>query len=414
MSCPPRGMILDRHASIVSLAQPRGHRLVFLDGLRGWAAFAVVVFHASWEMFGRALPALRTSRLSLLNDGTLAVYVFFVLSGFVLSHQYLATRDLARVRRVAAGRYLRLTIPIAAASLISLALLACHAMVNGQASVRLHCEDWLGLFYRFAPSAWAWLRFSLMDVYLGYDVSRSYGVFLWTMPTELAGSFVIFAAMALAGPHRPMRGAFYALSLPYLWEHQPFLLTFVYGAVLCELSLALPPLMPHLPPWVREGLGLGLMLVVAVISITLRDVYSSRFCGLVATGAVAGTLLSPRLQRLLSAPVSLWLGRMSFPLYIVHSAVICSLSSALVLLTRSWDLHATAALVIPTTLVVSLAAARAFEPVERLAVRCAHRFARLVCAPSRFEREAHARPKGARTPAPTPPPPPSASRPDRS
>ena len=36
--------------------------------------------------------------------------------------------------------------------------------------------------------------------------------------------------------------------------------------------------------------------------------------------------------------------------------------------------------------------APSLEPVERLAIGCAHRFARLVCATSRVERAAHARP----------------------
>lgn len=54
----------------------RYRRFYALDGLRGVAAFIVVLFHA-WPFFGRIAPG-----------GYLAVDVFFALSGFVLAHRY--------------------------------------------------------------------------------------------------------------------------------------------------------------------------------------------------------------------------------------------------------------------------------------------------------------------------------------
>lgn len=46
-----------------------GMRLHYLDGLRGWAALAVVVFHATWESFKDYTPGVRTSAPGLVNDG---------------------------------------------------------------------------------------------------------------------------------------------------------------------------------------------------------------------------------------------------------------------------------------------------------------------------------------------------------
>ena len=73
-------------------AEP-GARLRYLDGLRGWAAVSVVVFHSSWEMLGGIEPSLRSVRLVLINDGPFAVIIFFVLSGFALSTGYTHTRQ---------------------------------------------------------------------------------------------------------------------------------------------------------------------------------------------------------------------------------------------------------------------------------------------------------------------------------
>jgi hypothetical protein len=52
-------------------------RLHYLDGVRGWAAFSVLIFHSTWELFGGAIPSFRTTWLGLFNDGKLAVLIFF-------------------------------------------------------------------------------------------------------------------------------------------------------------------------------------------------------------------------------------------------------------------------------------------------------------------------------------------------
>jgi peptidoglycan/LPS O-acetylase OafA/YrhL len=164
-------------------------RLRYLDGLRGWAAVAVVIFHSSWELFGRVVPMLSSKRL-LFNDGLLAVYLFFVISGFVLSNQYLSSQNMERLRATAVGRYIRLTIPIAAASFLSFILLKCGVMLNHEASLIVARPDWLNLFYPFSPSLSSYIKFSFYDVYFMYDLSKSYDVFLWTMPIELGSGLI--------------------------------------------------------------------------------------------------------------------------------------------------------------------------------------------------------------------------------
>ena len=83
-------------------------RLRFLDGLRGWAAVVVLLHH----VFIDGLPANgfmadRTlwAKVFFVN-GTLAVCVFFVISGFSLSIRYLDRGDGGTLARIAAGRYL--------------------------------------------------------------------------------------------------------------------------------------------------------------------------------------------------------------------------------------------------------------------------------------------------------------------
>src|SRR5579862_5200160 len=61
-----------------------------LTGIRFYLALWVVVFHQAYaNMFlGQLLPRLPEFAVSILRTGYVAVDVFFVLSGFVLSYNY--------------------------------------------------------------------------------------------------------------------------------------------------------------------------------------------------------------------------------------------------------------------------------------------------------------------------------------
>ena len=56
-------------------------RIGFLDGLRGLACMQVVLFH-----YGSAFCP--NARLGVLANGVLAVAIFFVISGFVLTESF--------------------------------------------------------------------------------------------------------------------------------------------------------------------------------------------------------------------------------------------------------------------------------------------------------------------------------------
>jgi peptidoglycan/LPS O-acetylase OafA/YrhL len=98
-------------------------RFLFVDGLRGVAAMAVVVHHAARpisEISGDWVPA----RLLWIADlGTLGVDVFFVLSGFVIAHSIRNAEPSFRyLARFGLRRSIRLDPPLWATIAIELAL----------------------------------------------------------------------------------------------------------------------------------------------------------------------------------------------------------------------------------------------------------------------------------------------------
>ncbi len=100
------------------------NRIPSLDGLRGVAAIAVMLFH--FNVF--FLPQARLSAiLPLLNRGYLAVDLFFLLSGFVMTHVYgraLASNWRAHWAPFALARFARIYPVFAFTTLAMLALVA--------------------------------------------------------------------------------------------------------------------------------------------------------------------------------------------------------------------------------------------------------------------------------------------------
>lgn len=106
------------------------NKLSYLESLRGIAALIVVIDHAV-NMFAphlrwvnmEGLPGdlrryVAWSPLSLIYSGIPAVWIFFLLSGFVLSYKFLnSPNDISPVLSGIYKRYFRLVIPILGATI---------------------------------------------------------------------------------------------------------------------------------------------------------------------------------------------------------------------------------------------------------------------------------------------------------
>lgn len=307
-------------------------RIAAFDGLRGVAAVIVVVFHylcmlhPSWAPISGEVKLLAHTPVNILWNGRLAVSVFFVLSGFVMAAAAERRRDLLIVS--AAARYLRLALPAAASCV--LAWLWLVGFPDSATELQGTLEEpsrWLNYTYQqpILPAWYALADGAVANFLRGY--SRFNNV-LWTMQIELFGSLAIFLLYAATrGTVRLL--ALAASGLAVLLLFNDAYLGFIFGATLYE---------GH-----RRGLFRSVPVVVAVaalaaavalggpgegahLRLNLPDVPPpwelGRARGVVS--AVAATLMTfalltlPPLARLLSRPLPVFLGRVSFGLYLVH------------------------------------------------------------------------------------------------
>lgn len=299
-----------------------------IDGLRAIAVLAVVLFHLDIEVF---------------SGGFVGVDVFFVISGFLISSIIAAKAEAGRFsfRDFYLGRVRRIIPP----------LVATVAATFIASAFILTPDD----FQRFARSAVAALAsVSNIVFYLeaGYwDTASELKPLLhtWSLGVEeqfyLVWPAVIVGTLALAGRARlPAILAGIAVlgflaTLIYGWRDLsgafylfPFrVFQFAAGAALgCLVRLeAWPRRNP--PGWARDGVLLaGLVSVLA--SILLFDGETAFPGGAVllpTLGAVALLLSGSFTNRqaglgraMLENPVSVWLGKISYALYLVHWPVV--------------------------------------------------------------------------------------------
>jgi len=289
--------------------RPQTSRLHYLDGLRGWGAVVVLLYHLFCNGFP-ITPDIGKSLSQLLPlSGLFAVAIFFVVSGISLSIGYLRKGDDRNLLGIAAGRHLRLAIPIL---FLSLALhLIIAAGYLSPASERL---PKFADAFSFGSTVGYAVKFSLFDVFFNYSFERSYAGPLWTMTYELIGSYLLVAALLLFSRARLQTAGLLLVGvLLVCFQDYRWYSLFFFGSVSAV--------------WLKNGWGERVPSWAGVATIAIcatAPLFYSPWSMQFALAAAAFTLACttvPTIRRFLSTPLSTWLGAISFPLYLTHGSV---------------------------------------------------------------------------------------------
>ncbi|WP_024880194.1 acyltransferase [Methylosinus sp. LW3] len=363
-----------------SRAQSMHLRLHELDGLRGWAAFSVLLFHSIWQSFGENFPILRNGWTAGLIDGSLDVSVFFVVSGAALSAPFFSGGGGEYILSAALRRYIRLTTPIVATVLLLLVAERLGLARLGEAA-------------QFAPGLSAIagetglsfaqaLKWSLCNVYTKPSEWGPALPFLWTMPWEMVGSLALFLLLACyPAMKRPERSI--AIGASFLMLLFPYLAAFLFGALIGKAKLTGALTAPA-----RGRLALldsspakiiAAATLYALASWTMTAGAVPHVHVILAVAIVALALRWRGLSDFLGeSAISCFLAKISFPLYLIHYVVIATATSAAITLVGDRLTLPLALAISAATILLSIVAAMLFAPVERFAHAASRRFAALV------------------------------------
>jgi peptidoglycan/LPS O-acetylase OafA/YrhL len=315
---------------------------------------------------------LKWTPLGVATDGVQAVYVFFVISGVALSYPVLRATNAGRtLAAMALYRYPRLTVPILASCLLVWLLLAMGALPTQAVASHRADPAWWSELYDFPADFLAMLKFALWNTYQpNFPNRESWNVVLWTMPVELPGSFLIFALLAFIR-WRWLRVALAATVAVHNvgTAFYGYFSGFLAGYLIAELLVAAErrdALRRELAAATSAGwiyltaaLVCSIGLQAAAFGASQADYMLAM--NLIAVLVVLGVVLTGPARRWLTHPVSQFLGRISFGLYLTHLTVICSFSAALYLATiDAWPYGWVVALVGGLSLPVALAVGYGF------------------------------------------------------
>lgn len=296
-------------------------RYEYLDGLRGWAALYVLLFHFVGEIFIKIYPAMQQPIWSPISNGSLPVFVFFILSGDALSSVFFSRgQSTDGIDRLAIKRYFRLSIPIFISCLMVWALIRTGLDFHSEAVEVVKRSDWLGTFLRIDTSLVRLIKYSAIDVYAAHTSEKSFNPMLWTMSIEMVGSMVVFLTCHVWGRlHQPITAVCIS-AIGLLCLGSMYSLFFV-GMLFAHLRST-----GRLDRLANHRLARQLGIPVAITSF-IASAWINRYwhvlplhltMAIVFTGCI---YLSLPIRSVLSKPFSKYLGSISFPLYLTHFGV---------------------------------------------------------------------------------------------
>lgn len=325
-----------------------GTRLAYLEGIRGIAAFVVLITHfknivaidleARTQLFFAGLVhndflarCLNTLIVFVL-DGKLAVFIFWFMSGYVISIRLFGPGGMDYLKAAALKRYFRLAIPVLASVLFAYILMKAHLMYNVQLADRSGPEfhTMKGVF-NFEPGLAEAFKNALFDSFFQFHYRGSYNPILWTMSPELYGSFICFGLFWIFRTRPGRYLVFIGMMIAALWSGLFWMVTFLLGYMLSDIAHSENPFRERVEAIFGKLFSNSVLIFFwALVLIIINGIFLTYYAGyakvLVSTGLVTLVMYSDGLKHFFSRGLLRWLGKISFSLYLVHLPLIYSLS----------------------------------------------------------------------------------------
>lgn len=375
-------------------------RLDYLDSIRGIAAFIVVTEHCWMSKGGEAAQIAHASKslmdvflyvlTKLFNAGRGSVITFFVLSGFVLAASLL--KSPTGYLGYAVKRILRIYPAFLFAIVLSYAL---HVLIG----VRyVPSSEYLQKLVNVVPSPAMLFKHIAM---LGTPGGKDLDAVVWTLIHEMrislvfplvlmavskyswkgvAGTWVVSAALAFAvlflgGNPQGYEQETILLSL---MESGAFVVFFAAGAYVMIEREAIAALVSKIRPRWQILLSAAVLACLFKSSpssshppFTMQTIFIDYVHGVGSAGLIILAFSMGRLGRMLSQKPLVWLGRVSYSLYLIHLPVIYIVSQTKL---STWPILPSSIIVISVSLILSEIMVRTIEnPFIALGKRLANK-----------------------------------------
>lgn len=295
-------------------------RVYVLDSLRGIAALVVALGHFFPEEIKKILF------FNLFVDTKLAVAIFFVLSGLVLFKSSVV-KNFKSFFINASARYLRLSIPV---FFCSLGIMVLSKIFDTDYYLKKPFDHWnIVNSYKQDPiNFYRVVKFSFFETMIKYDSKTSIIPPAWTLRPEFAGSVFIFLMLYFFRKKEISKSYKNILLgiccfLIFTYNHVPLIYYFSFFASGALIYLLRPINLK------RQNYILFLVLLFRSIQ-KYYDSWSLLSDFIIGSLIVFCVYKNKTIERPLSNKKIVFLGKISFSIYLLHFGVFTYITPALV------------------------------------------------------------------------------------
>lgn len=221
----------------------KSQRLEWLDGLRGICCILIFVHHFLLIFYpstfsGNATPSHMIARLDVslaqspfafLFNGNFLVCIFCVVSAISISYSIFKNTDLDRLSKSMIKRLPRLALPLFAVSLLVYIMMKLSLFKN-DAAVQITQSWWLAHYYQNDLHLWQVFRTSFIDVwFVGND---DFSTAFWMLKYIFYGSFTTYILSVMAWHKNRRIFIVYIFAAVVFFLLDNLIVNFVLGTIL--------------------------------------------------------------------------------------------------------------------------------------------------------------------------------------
>lgn len=290
------------------------NRIQYIDGLKGIGA--LMVFFTHYRMMGLFYPNsvfLHNPFFRLVMCGDLAVHIFLIVSGFSIALSItnkLNSPNLKELQKLILKRYFRLALPISLILVINgvlycLGAFPAHEWVAqlGAHENAIHAYQDLGIF-----------RLPLAILFCPIGVNYGWLSPVWMLKYIFLGTFLVVALRIGTNGLKLKLIIFWNILFLCIFAFvSEYYVSIVFGNFLLEMNSK-----------IKTNELLAFLLLA--LGITMFIATKQNINVVVSILLVSSVFLSDMLKKVFSFRGFLWLGSISFSLYLIHHPLICSFS----------------------------------------------------------------------------------------
>ena len=250
------------------------------------------------------------------------------MSAYVICMKLFAPNPQEYLFRAFTKRYFRLMIPVLGSVLFVYLLHQQNLMYNTKLTQYLGSEytnAWTGKYYTFPTYLLEAIKYSLWDTFfIGVNINHTYNIVLWTMKPEFFGSMFCLMLFGVIGKNQQRLIFYLTFAVIAFMLRNYWLVSFLLGLLMSDIDFGSNTKVKNRLNifFAYPLINLSIFIFLLVLGGKIKNY--AHYNTLISAFIVVLITKTAVLQKILEFSPLVWLGKISFSLYLIHYPIICS------------------------------------------------------------------------------------------